>query len=102
VLDDDGGGIFALLEHGARATLGEKEKADFERVFVTPQKVDLAALCAGYRVGHEVVDDRAGLVKALADPPPGTSVIQVKVDRTAHRGLADALKELALKAVSDS
>ena len=94
VVDDAGGGIFALLEHGARADRGERENADFERVFVTPQQVDLAALCAGYGVDHQVVDDVAGLRKALADPPPGISVIQVKVDRNGHRDLAERLKRV--------
>jgi len=92
VLDDAGGGIFALLEHGARAARGERENDDFERVFVTPQQVDLGAICVGYGVEHQLVDDVSGLRKALADPPPGTSVIQVKVDRATHRDLAESLK----------
>jgi 2-succinyl-5-enolpyruvyl-6-hydroxy-3-cyclohexene-1-carboxylate synthase len=95
VVDDDGGGIFSLLEHGARADRGEAENGLFERVFGTPQEVDLAALAAGYGVDHQLVDDLAGLRKALADPPPGTSVIQVKVDRAAHRDLADRLRAAA-------
>ena len=41
VTNDDGGGIFTLLEPG------EPERAaDFERVFGTPTGTDLAALCA--------------------------------------------------------
>ncbi len=99
VVDDGGGGIFSLLEHGARADLGEPESAHFERVFATPQRVDLGALCAGYGVEHQVVDDVPALRKALANPPPGTSVIQVKVDRTAHRALADRLRAAALDAL---
>ena len=41
VLNDDGGGIFALLEQGAPEHAGV-----FERVFGTPHGTDLAALCA--------------------------------------------------------
>jgi 2-succinyl-5-enolpyruvyl-6-hydroxy-3-cyclohexene-1-carboxylate synthase len=99
VVDDAGGGIFALLEHGARAELGASQKAAFERVFVTAQDADLAALCAGYAVEHHLVDDVAGLRKALADPPPGTSVLQVRVERAAHRDLADRLRVTAERAV---
>jgi 2-succinyl-5-enolpyruvyl-6-hydroxy-3-cyclohexene-1-carboxylate synthase len=99
VVDDDGGGIFSVLEHAAYAARGEAENALFERVFATPQRVDLAQLCAGYGVDHQVVDDVAGLRKALAEPLPGTSVIQIRVDRAAHRDLADRLRNAALAAV---
>ena len=45
VVNDDGGGIFTLLEPG------EPERAaDFERVFGTPTGTDLAALCAAHGV----------------------------------------------------
>jgi 2-succinyl-5-enolpyruvyl-6-hydroxy-3-cyclohexene-1-carboxylate synthase len=91
VVDDDGGGIFGLLEPGERATAGPRENALFERVFGTPPGADLAALCAGYRVAHQEVRDVASLRRALADPPPGPSVVQVRVDRGAHRDLAARL-----------
>ena len=100
VVDDDGGGIFSLLEHGARAELGLIQNAQFERIFATPQRVDLGALCAGYGVEHQVVDSVGGLRKALADPPPGTSVIQIRVDRSAHRALSDRLRAAALAALA--
>jgi 2-succinyl-5-enolpyruvyl-6-hydroxy-3-cyclohexene-1-carboxylate synthase len=102
VVDDDGGGIFSLLEHGAVAERGSRQSAMFERVFATPQRIDLGALCTGYGVEHQLVDDVAGLRKALADPPPGTSVIQVRVDRAAHRDVADRLRAAALQAVTPS
>ena len=41
VVNDDGGGLFHLLEQGA-----PEHAASFERVFGTPHGVDLAALCA--------------------------------------------------------
>lgn len=100
VADDGGGGIFSLLEHGARAELGQRQSAHFERVFGTPQQVDLGALCAGYGVEHRIVDDATDLRKALADPPAGTSVIQIRVDRTAHRAIADRLRAAALTAIN--
>jgi 2-succinyl-5-enolpyruvyl-6-hydroxy-3-cyclohexene-1-carboxylate synthase len=101
VVDDDGGGIFGLLEHGDLGRLGPERQARFERIFGTPQNADLAALCAGYDVGHHLVDDVEHLRKALADPPPGTSVIQVRVDRAGQRVLADRLSAAALAAVAD-
>ncbi|HST86599.1 MAG TPA: 2-succinyl-5-enolpyruvyl-6-hydroxy-3-cyclohexene-1-carboxylic-acid synthase [Kineosporiaceae bacterium] len=100
VVDDDGGGIFSLLEHGARAELGTLQNAHFERVFATPQRVDLGALCAGYRVAHQIVGSVRELRKALVDPLPGMSVIQIKVDRSAHRALTDRLRAAALAALA--
>jgi 2-succinyl-5-enolpyruvyl-6-hydroxy-3-cyclohexene-1-carboxylate synthase len=100
VVDDGGGGIFGLLEHGALAARGEGENALFERVFGTPQVADLGVLCAGYGVEHQIVDDVAALRKALADPPPGPSVIQVRVNRAAHRVVAEKLRAAAVAAAS--
>ncbi|TCP53131.1 2-succinyl-5-enolpyruvyl-6-hydroxy-3-cyclohexene-1-carboxylate synthase [Tamaricihabitans halophyticus] len=85
VLNDDGGGIFSLLEQGAA-----EHAASFERVFGTPHGADLAALCAGYRVPHELVRDAAGLRAALR-APVGLRVVEVRVDRHALRGLHQRL-----------
>jgi 2-succinyl-5-enolpyruvyl-6-hydroxy-3-cyclohexene-1-carboxylate synthase len=120
VLDDGGGGIFELLEHGELASADaatatnpdpaadsdvdavadQTRRAVFERIFGTPQNADLAALCAGYRVRHELVDDVERLRKALSDPPPGTSVIQVRVDRSAHRALSARLQSAVAQTFS--
>jgi 2-succinyl-5-enolpyruvyl-6-hydroxy-3-cyclohexene-1-carboxylate synthase len=87
VLNDDGGGIFSLLEQGELATHGPQEAADFERLFGTPHGLDLAAVCAAYGVPHQKVDGVAGLVEALAEPAPGTSVLEV---RSTRHGLREA------------
>jgi 2-succinyl-5-enolpyruvyl-6-hydroxy-3-cyclohexene-1-carboxylate synthase len=79
VLNDDGGGIFTLLEQGA-----PEHAASFERVFGTPHGCDLAALCAGYGVPHLLVTDRDKLRAALA-PAPGPRVIEIRVDRSGLR-----------------
>ncbi|WP_298454582.1 2-succinyl-5-enolpyruvyl-6-hydroxy-3-cyclohexene-1-carboxylic-acid synthase [uncultured Cellulomonas sp.] len=93
VANDDGGSIFATLEHGAR------EHADaFERVFGTPHGADLGALCAGYGVRHELVRDADEVAVALATPGPGVSVVEVRVDRARRR----ALGERIAAAVSDA
>jgi 2-succinyl-5-enolpyruvyl-6-hydroxy-3-cyclohexene-1-carboxylate synthase len=101
VVDDNGGGIFSGLEHGARAALGEFESAQFERVFGTPQLVDLAALCAAYQVMHRLVGDVETLRSALATPVPGLSVLQVRIDRTAHRDLSAELAAAVSQALAD-
>jgi 2-succinyl-5-enolpyruvyl-6-hydroxy-3-cyclohexene-1-carboxylate synthase len=74
VLNDGGGGIFALLEQGDPA-----HAAAFERVFGTPHDVDLAALCAATGTGHALVD-LPELAGALA-PAPGLRVVEVRADR---------------------
>lgn len=91
LLDDDGGGIFSLLEHG-----DARFAAVFERVFGTPHGSDVAALCRGIGVPHRPAVDLADLRTALADPPPGRSVLHVRADRSARRDLharvADAVR----------
>ncbi|RYV49871.1 thiamine pyrophosphate-binding protein, partial [Pengzhenrongella frigida] len=86
VANDDGGSIFATLEHGA------PEHADvFERVFATPHGADLGALCAGYSVRHQIVREPGDLAVALAVPGPGLSVVEVRVDRSRRRALRDRI-----------
>ncbi len=98
VVNDDGGGIFSVLEHGGRAQESAAARAVFEQVFATPHGADLGALCAGYRVPHELVTDRRRLAQLLADPPPGTSVLEVRTDRQALRPLHARLQAAVLEA----
>ncbi len=86
VLNDDGGGIFSLLEQGAA-----EHKNSFERVFGTPHGADLAALCAGYRVPHVVAESPEQLRDALR-PRPGLRVIEVRADRARLRDLHARLR----------
>jgi 2-succinyl-5-enolpyruvyl-6-hydroxy-3-cyclohexene-1-carboxylate synthase len=74
VLNDDGGGIFELLEQGA-----PEHAAAFERVFGTPHGVDLGALCAATGTGH-VTADLDDVAAALA-PEPGLRVVEVRAGR---------------------
>ncbi len=85
VANDDGGGIFGLLEQGDPQYAGV-----FERVFGTPHGVDLAALCASYRVEHHLVDvvelfDRLSVPQAPCDR--GIRVLEVTTDRSGLREL---------------
>lgn len=75
VLNDDGGGIFGLLEQGA-----PEYRASFERVFGTPHGTGLAALCAAHGVPHTVVTDRDKLAAAL-HPEAGLRVVEIQVRR---------------------
>ncbi|MCM3660196.1 2-succinyl-5-enolpyruvyl-6-hydroxy-3-cyclohexene-1-carboxylic-acid synthase [Georgenia satyanarayanai] len=94
LLNDRGGAIFATLEHGA-----PERSATFERVFGTPQEVDVAALCAGYGVRHTAVASRAELADVLAEPVVGRSVVEVTLDRTQLRDQRERLAERVGRAV---
>ncbi len=96
VTNDDGGGIFTLLEPG------EPERAaDFERIFGTPTGVDLGALCAAHHVAHQQISSRAELVDALARRPSGLTVLEVVVDRAGHRVQHAALRRASADAVRE-
>lgn len=95
VINDGGGSIFASLEHGELAGTSARRAEVFERVFSTPHTVDLAALCAAYGVAHARVVSAAGLRAAFADPLPGTSVVEVVVDRAGRRDAAALVAQVA-------
>ncbi|WP_454851456.1 2-succinyl-5-enolpyruvyl-6-hydroxy-3-cyclohexene-1-carboxylic-acid synthase [Promicromonospora soli] len=99
VVNDDGGSIFATLEHGALAATGSAASATFERVFGTPHGSNLAQLCAGYGVDHQLVKDVPTLRHALQAPSHGVQVIEVRVPRLDRlqesRTLATAIVEAA-------
>ncbi len=94
LVDDDGGSIFAGLEHGEPA-----RAATFERLFATPHGADAAALCAGYGVPHRREATLQGLRSALAERPAGRSVVHVRVDRSGRRELHRRLAQAAAAAV---
>lgn len=98
VLNDAGGGIFGLLEHGEPATL-ERYGAAVERLFGTPHRADLAALAAGYGVGHRLVATLDELDAALEEPIRGRSVLEVRTDRAGLRTLHARVKEAVTAAV---
>jgi 2-succinyl-5-enolpyruvyl-6-hydroxy-3-cyclohexene-1-carboxylate synthase len=94
VTNDDGGGIFTLLEPGepSRAT-------DFERIFGTPTGVSLVNICRAHGVRHTLASTQTDLRAALQQPPEGLSVVEVKVDRTGHRDLHAQLRTAAAGAL---
>lgn len=82
VVNDDGGGIFSLLEQGA-----PEHAAHFERVFGTPHGVDLAALCSATGTPHTLAETDDQLRDAVRRTVAGIDVVEVRVDRSGHRDL---------------
>ncbi len=89
VASDNGGSIFATLEHGEPARQGS-----FERLFGTPHHLDFAALSAATGVSYRRVQDTGELADALAEPPIGVELTEVVVDRRRRRQLHLAITEL--------
>ncbi|MDQ6754747.1 MAG: 2-succinyl-5-enolpyruvyl-6-hydroxy-3-cyclohexene-1-carboxylic-acid synthase [Actinomycetota bacterium] len=98
VLNDGGGGIFSLLEHGI---LGRKPRyaAAVERLFGTPQAADIAALAAGYGLSHRRITTTADLAAALAEPPAGRSVLEIPASRSGLRELHASVNAAVTDAV---
>ncbi|MBO0608790.1 2-succinyl-5-enolpyruvyl-6-hydroxy-3-cyclohexene-1-carboxylic-acid synthase [Myceligenerans salitolerans] len=99
VVNDDGGSIFATLEHGELAATSEAAAARFERVFGTPHGANLAQLCAGYGVDHQLVKDIPTLRHALQAPSRGVQVIEVRVPRAARHAETRDLAHRVAEAV---
>jgi 2-succinyl-5-enolpyruvyl-6-hydroxy-3-cyclohexene-1-carboxylate synthase len=94
VTNDDGGGIFTLLEPGepSRAT-------DFERVFGAPTGVSIVDICRAHGVRYTLTSTRAELCAALRQQPDGLAVIEVRVDPSGHRDLRARLQIAAATAL---
>jgi len=86
VSNDNGGGIFELLEQG------DPRFSDVSsRVFGTPHDVDVGALCRAYHVESRQIEvDELGA--ALHEPAAGMRVLEVKADRSSLRQLHAAIK----------
>jgi 2-succinyl-5-enolpyruvyl-6-hydroxy-3-cyclohexene-1-carboxylate synthase len=98
VLNDSGGAIFDLLEHGAVREAGTYSDA-VERLFGTPHSVDIAALAAAYGVGHSSVSTTAALAEALSRPIEGRSIVELRTERHGLRALHLRIKEAVAAAV---
>ena len=79
VADDQGGGIFATLEHG-RAASAEA----YDRWFGLAQSVDYEVLAAAYGVAFARADAPRELDSLLAHPTSGPRLIHAPVERAAH------------------
>ncbi len=86
VSNDNGGGIFELLEQG------DPRFSDVSsRIFGTPHDVDVGALCRAYHVESRQIEV-GELPTALDEPGPGMRVLEVKADRSSLRQLHAAIK----------
>lgn len=85
VLNDDGGGIFHLLEQGSPA-----HARSFERVFGTPTGVDLRALAAAAGVGHTAFTGDPD--ELVARPGSGLRIVEVRAVRSGLRDAHAALR----------
>jgi len=86
VSNDNGGGIFELLEQG------DPRFADVsQRIFGTPHDVDVGALCRAYHVECRQVEV-GDIAAALDDDFVGFRVLEVKADRSTLRRLHAAIK----------
>ncbi len=92
VLNDSGGGIFSVLEHGALAAVPGYADA-VERFFGTPHTVDIGALATAFGWRHTLVRSTAELTTALAPPVEGRSIIEVSATREGLRELHAQIRE---------
>ena len=86
VSNDNGGGIFELLEQGD-PRFGDVSS----RIFGTPHDVDIAALCRAYHVDSQSISVEE-LGHALDEPAGGIRVLEVKADRSTLRELHAAIR----------
>ncbi len=86
VSNDNGGGIFELLEQG------DPRFSDVSsRIFGTPHDVDVGALCRAYHIDARQIEvDELGA--ALDQPYEGMRVLEVKADRSSLRQLHAAIR----------
>jgi len=99
VLNDAGGAIFGLLEHGAIEQSGRYGTA-VERLFGTPHTVNISALAAAYGVAHRSVSTTTELAAALAEPLEGRSILEVRTDRRGLRELHEKIRAAVAAAVA--
>ncbi|HYJ55485.1 MAG TPA: 2-succinyl-5-enolpyruvyl-6-hydroxy-3-cyclohexene-1-carboxylic-acid synthase [Mycobacterium sp.] len=86
VSNDNGGGIFEVLEQG------DPRFADVSsRIFGTPHDVDVGALCRAYHVDSRQIEVDQ-LAEALAEQYGGMRVLEVKADRSSLRALHASIK----------
>src|SRR5262249_33615130 len=89
VLNNDGGGIFELLEPASALP-----RDVFESAYATPRGVDLAALCGAYGVAFTRATSTKDLLDATLDPRADLQVVELRTDRAVtadtHRRLLRA------------
>jgi len=74
VANNDGGGIFSLLEQAALPV-------PFERVFGTPHGADLSSLAAAAGIGYHRLERAADLPALLGGPAQGAGAQLARIER---------------------
>ena len=90
VANDDGGSIFATLEHGLPA-----HQRSFERIFGTPHGTQFATLAEATGAAYRRVVNSEELAEVLQEPPVGIELIEAVIDRSQRRSLNAAITALA-------
>ena len=93
VVNDDGGGLFTLLEQGA-----PEHAAAFERVFGTPHGVDLERWCAATSTAYARADSLGDLREQLRRGA-GLRVVEARTDRSRTRDLHARLRAAVARAL---
>ena len=96
VVNNDGGGIFSLLEQAAFAG----PSGPFERVFGTPHGADLSKLAAAAGLAYTRLEDAGDLPKALAGS--GLRVVEARTSRETGAALRARLQQAATAAAAAS
>jgi 2-succinyl-5-enolpyruvyl-6-hydroxy-3-cyclohexene-1-carboxylate synthase len=89
VVNNDGGGIFSMLEQAAFPD-------SFERLFGTPHGADLGLLTRAAGLPHVLLDKVVGLADALRGN--GLRVVEVRTDRAAGAELRERLRHVCTSA----
>ncbi|MBV7294568.1 2-succinyl-5-enolpyruvyl-6-hydroxy-3-cyclohexene-1-carboxylic-acid synthase [Corynebacterium sp. TAE3-ERU12] len=89
VANDNGGGIFEILEAGA-----EPLRSQFERVFGTPHDADISALCDAYGVAYSRASTLSEALQLLHPDTDvdGIRVVELRTSRTTRRSLHHELR----------
>lgn len=86
VSNDNGGGIFELLEQG-----DPRFSEVSSRIFGTPHDIDVGGLCRAYHIEYRQAEADE-LAAVLDEPFSGVRVVEVKADRSTLRRLHAAIK----------
>jgi 2-succinyl-5-enolpyruvyl-6-hydroxy-3-cyclohexene-1-carboxylate synthase len=95
VVNNDGGGIFSMLEQAAFP-------GPFERVFGTPHGTGIADLAAAAGLPYRRIErasELAGVLSAAAAPGSGLSIVELRTDRAGQAALRQGLADAAAAAL---
>ena len=91
VANDNGGSIFATLEHGHPSQSGS-----YERIFGTPHDVNLERVSTATGASYRKVTTGEELAEVLAEPPLGIEVVEAVIDRRLRRTLDSEIGSLTI------